>query len=481
MRKLVYLYELDSVRNSPKEIEAGQNALFEEIALNGNAVVISFNQLIDSHAFLATLDQEKTSDVMMNLFKAGVLKLSLYGDKRTASQYVIESIDKILKSISQEESVKQGTFIFSAFPFTPDKDTWVKIRNAIMYGDIHGVKEDSKNEGKNKEFLIRYVNLIRLLSTSELARNPKKESEGKTFDHFMEEILTNGEDNCSSIPDIMKWFPLTSDILKEARRSIVAISDRSNWRTALSLSLQQKPMESVRLAVAIVDLCYCYTVEDSINNVSKHYDSHDSKTLDGNFWEVFQDRLERYWKDLEVKGHDICVHYRDTHDPKFAYTDVKLPPWKSLNWMMEGFEKREKSVHTDHKVETYEENLEKHGIEWKQLRRSWFCKYLGIAFVYIVIFILISLAVDYISRQFTGTQEHGLLLRGFWASVSILLFGSITCFIHKVISKFSKIPDIIGCFGNIFGALWGFFRIYLIFWWFKRGSAYKHSQQGQRK
>lgn len=52
MRKQVYLFELDSVRNSKAEIERAQKALFEEIILNGNSVVLSFNQLADSRGFL---------------------------------------------------------------------------------------------------------------------------------------------------------------------------------------------------------------------------------------------------------------------------------------------------------------------------------------------------------------------------------------------------------------------------------------------
>ena len=55
MRKQVYLFELDSVRNSKAEIERAQKALFEEIILNGNSVVLSFNQLADSRGFLRSL------------------------------------------------------------------------------------------------------------------------------------------------------------------------------------------------------------------------------------------------------------------------------------------------------------------------------------------------------------------------------------------------------------------------------------------
>ena len=40
MNKSVYLYELDSVRNSKEEIQYAQEQMFREIILNGNQVII---------------------------------------------------------------------------------------------------------------------------------------------------------------------------------------------------------------------------------------------------------------------------------------------------------------------------------------------------------------------------------------------------------------------------------------------------------
>lgn len=47
IRKNVYLFELDSVRKTDEEIEVAQNALLDEIVLNGNVVVMTYNQLVD--------------------------------------------------------------------------------------------------------------------------------------------------------------------------------------------------------------------------------------------------------------------------------------------------------------------------------------------------------------------------------------------------------------------------------------------------
>ena len=46
MNKSVYLYELDSVRNSKEEIQYAQERMFQEIILNGNQVILTMNQIL---------------------------------------------------------------------------------------------------------------------------------------------------------------------------------------------------------------------------------------------------------------------------------------------------------------------------------------------------------------------------------------------------------------------------------------------------
>lgn len=54
-RKYVYLFELDSVRKTDAEIIVGQRALYDEIVKNGNIVVLTYNQLIDSRTFFSRI------------------------------------------------------------------------------------------------------------------------------------------------------------------------------------------------------------------------------------------------------------------------------------------------------------------------------------------------------------------------------------------------------------------------------------------
>ena len=78
MDELVYLFELDSVRNSPQEILRAQWAMFREVALKGNRVVLSFNQLTDSEGFLCGVRDPKLYPHLAALFEMGVLKYSRF-------------------------------------------------------------------------------------------------------------------------------------------------------------------------------------------------------------------------------------------------------------------------------------------------------------------------------------------------------------------------------------------------------------------
>ena len=102
MRNYVYLFELDSVRKTDEEIIAGQKALYDEIVINGNIVVMTYNQLVDSRGFFSLLNNRNYQEQLISLFENGAIRLSQYGDIRTLAPYLINSV----------ESVKQ--FIYSA-------------------------------------------------------------------------------------------------------------------------------------------------------------------------------------------------------------------------------------------------------------------------------------------------------------------------------------------------------------------------------
>lgn len=185
MERLVYLYELDSVRNSKQEVEIGQQALFEEIVKKGNTVILSFNQLTDSEAFLCAVKNKDSYEQILELFKAGVLKVSRYGNKRTPSQYMQEAIEKC-------NEPNKNAFLFSGVPvLCTEHDLLEKMHWALQYSDV-GIleelieKEKNQKEKERLDYIVRFVRMILVMSMEELASNPAKSESGRSFMQFFD-------------------------------------------------------------------------------------------------------------------------------------------------------------------------------------------------------------------------------------------------------------------------------------------------------
>ena len=137
-RKYVYLFELDSVRKTDKEIIVGQKALYTEIVENGNIVVLTFNQLIDSRAFFSLFSIPEYRESIMTLFEKGAIRITQFNKTKTVAQYWLNAM----------EEGKQ--FIYSAIPLKYTQYELVDIlRRSLMYSDLSELYSYTK-EGWSK-------------------------------------------------------------------------------------------------------------------------------------------------------------------------------------------------------------------------------------------------------------------------------------------------------------------------------------------
>ncbi|MGI6231200.1 MAG: hypothetical protein ACOYJL_09940 [Tractidigestivibacter sp.] len=133
-RKYVYLFELDSVRKTDQEIVAGQQALWREIVENGNVVVLSFNQIIDSRGFFSLFANDEYYHGFVNLVKCGSIKISQFGETRTVSQYLLNSIDKDKK------------FIYSALPIKFTQKRLLALMRRCLTYSVNWLRSFDTNE-----------------------------------------------------------------------------------------------------------------------------------------------------------------------------------------------------------------------------------------------------------------------------------------------------------------------------------------------
>lgn len=442
MNKLVYLFELDSVRTTQAEIEKGQNAMFEEIAENGNAVVLTFNQLTDSRAFMAAVYSKDTYGQIMELFRMGALKVSHFGGRRTPSQYLQEAIEKC-------SAHDQNTFIFSALPVLSTETGLLEtLHAALRFSDpalIGELAEEKRRlmeaEGENPDslaaeidrldFLERYVRMILLLSTEKLSGNPPVGRRTTRFHENMAAVLDfygRGEEECTL---------QAVNILRQIERELEEADggrnrdNRSAWVRKL---YQMENSDDVCMAEAICDICYNFTNEESILHVSRHFDGPDA----GAFLASFDERLKDYWQEYQQGIH--VFHQGDRNDA-IRYDGIRLPRWITAARMYSAHEKEPRFS-----GELYEREYHAEKKRWKSRVLRSYVNTLLVSLVYILILVGIDMVMEWLQERFFDggdlTFRHQLLM----AAASSLAFGVL----GAVITLLTRLPDFLDAFRSIF-------------------------------
>lgn len=380
MDELVYLFELDSVRNSPREILRAQQALFREIALKGNQVVLSFNQLTDSESFLCAVRDPKCCQQILSLFSLGALKYSRFApgsynqsvDREELSRQLAECRDRygllfqkevlkerdILPRRAPQRIVRTGShyvqnaverclntskeqFLFSALPFRSDNRAMLSaIHYALEYSDpsileeFQGAAADPSREGvgetgqalrkERMDFVKAYVELILRLSREPLACNPAKLEPHLSLEGFLKRTL-EGCQPCRDPGNYPLWPLLCqgAQVLRSLWPQIEekdGINDRTSWHNALrEAAAQGAERPPLRMAEAMVDLCYNYTIAESIQGLTRRYQD------EALFWADFLRRLPPYWKDGEDGVHQFLKPDRTA--PAVPPPAKELPRW----------------------------------------------------------------------------------------------------------------------------------------------------------
>ena len=309
MRKYVYLHELDSVRKTDWEIIRGQQALYDEIVGNGNIVVLTFNQLVDSRGFFSLWDNPEYQSSLVELFQNGAIRISQYGSIRSIVQYLLTTIDN-----------DQNRYIYSALPIKSSQKRLVAlIKRSLIRSDLTEIREFLSEKEKisaalrdlftecsgntvtesrlsTEEMAGILENLYWLLATllhistmDHIYVRPQETSEYQGFQFY--DILKLVLDRSALSPD-------AADIIRNLRCFQNGSNSRSTYHRELkeaSNAFAEK--KAFQYAEAIVNLCYNCANEISICNISKHYDFRNISSPDSSFLRDFTDRLRGDWQD----------------------------------------------------------------------------------------------------------------------------------------------------------------------------------------
>lgn len=312
MNKLVYLHELDSVRNSPQEIKHARDALYEQIVQHGNCVVITFNQLADSKAFLGlAMASEESLAAIKSLMENGAIKISRFNDKRTASQYLQDNLCPtpagcygkfvlsgwgVTEELGKEKEQMVRGFIYKALRNSdPDYLDLLPADEEAGFA-TNGPERKRTLTQKNIQEIKRLVELMLYISQTSTAYvdvNNNAHPDYVQMLGFCEETI-RGTGAKPSLDIIRTACTLVneSDAMKRSAYYQALNSLKGEHGPAVSLA-------EIEGAYRVFDICYNLVTEASIQNVSHHFLPSDQTSL----MSEIKSRIDSYTDDYIAYGH----------------------------------------------------------------------------------------------------------------------------------------------------------------------------------
>lgn len=184
MNKYIYSYELDSICNNENEItNALDKVLYETIMLNGDKIVLTFNQLADSKIFMSFLKDIEMKNILVELFRQHKIVISRYTDKNgemisTAVQYVKKKISKLSQS-------SNSNFIFSSIDILNNIEEKEKnmifdfVTYSLSFCDIDYLARNLKSmkllSNEDVDIIANYVDFLIRISITDIEYLPPKQ------------------------------------------------------------------------------------------------------------------------------------------------------------------------------------------------------------------------------------------------------------------------------------------------------------------
>lgn len=481
MRKYVYLFELDSIRKSDEEIILGQQTLYDEIVKNGNIVVLTYNQLLDSRAFFSLLNHEEYYSSIIHLFEKGCIRISQFGTIRTLAQYLLNTIDSDKK------------FIYSCLPIKSSQRRLIElIKRSIMHSDlseikeyidcIHKTDEDLRDlfieveENASGEYILQKTQLnrdeidkvlqklytfitmvLRISPLHSVYIAPKEEKEYvdyKMFNYlsYVTKLKLNEDKD--------RLWNKAIEIIENLNSFKNESSNRSVYFHELIEKQNSIDFASYQYAEAIVSICTNYAYEMSICNISKHYNIDDLKQVENfesSFFQDFYQRLQQHWDDGK-NANSRFLQAETNRFYEFARLD-KLPNFFKAVRIVDKLEQKE----TIEKIYRYEYNIK----QQRKIQKYRILRKLFVQMISLLCAVILVMGINLIFEI-----GHNILVQDFESLLSwytFLQFGIDTIFFFILGEFFSNliskiVPNLLSLSEATRGLIESFFdAFYLIF------------------
>ncbi|MGF7009546.1 hypothetical protein M2146_000057 [Lachnospiraceae bacterium PF1-22] len=463
--KYVYLFELDSVRKTDIEIEIGQQAMYNEIVDNGNVVVLTYNQLVDSRGFFSLLENHTYYENLIALFEKGAIRISQYGDIRTIAQYLINSFDH------------EKQFIYSGWPLkSTQKRLLALIKRSLTFSDLSEINTFIESTKKEDEILDLFIEVSNDTLTKTTFNLNQCRQILKHLYWLLKTVLRLSAIHSIYIPprDIGEYqnfrlhnilefaldlsAPVTLPHWREAVKIIRALSCYGNDNRSVYLheiKLQSRTpgvdKKAYQYAESIINLCYNYACEISICNTSKHYNINEFASSSRPTFEAdFLSRLEQSWQ----LGHPNERFLQDECCFFVSYSKNNIVDFSEAVRITD-YISRPKDIAPENiateNISRYEFDIANH----RKNQRRQVLSSIGSKFVFSLLCIAIACAVE-VGFQFIPSWPTRILpFSGRFRMIietifSLFLMELITTLFAKKVPKLLSLSDALGGIGQLF-------------------------------
>lgn len=250
-----YVAELDSVRKSPYDQLAGEQALYRALILEGRTVALSYNQVIDSVAFLRLFEEENRRKVLLSFFEDGKLLVNQFGNHINLSKYV------------QDRYASKG-FISSYLEFLNRYDTEKKskvmgvLMDCLRYDDPIYLEKRLRELALEQTEIVKMVNYAKtILKINRLLYDSKCYIESKSSGKYnsMVEVMGEIAEMISGESSLQRYW---HNIIE--RMQAEQTDDRSTCFNFIENMDAATPKEQLKMK-ELANLAYVVKVSDSIN------------------------------------------------------------------------------------------------------------------------------------------------------------------------------------------------------------------------
>lgn len=320
MNEIKYLNEFDKVLFSLEEskveitearIAYAHKRLYQEVFLRGNIVVFTYNQVIDSLAFLRLVEDSATLENIIKLFEMGRLKMSLSNSTHKAYSSASHFVQDHLSSYSGTPSGDDSIFSSMDIDFS-DKTLIKDFQNALKYSS-NSVFDNylDNSQGSQIPFLKNYVKLITSMSMNQIVGNNANKNLNDLI-YYIDKAKISLEKRHPNIVEIISLieskFENGSKKKSKEAKGDSPINTRSFWYSEIDAITPNRELS--KKCKRFIDICYNYCLNDNIDGISLGYAN--SKTFTSDFVADMNLAYDSSMRDLPVANWELAVNIFQT-------------------------------------------------------------------------------------------------------------------------------------------------------------------------